>query len=422
MDGLQTGKHHAVLVPSKCSAEFDRKFEDAQRVMEEDEALLALLSEELTRAEAPNPVPARVDSPNKDLPKWRRGGPLLSENEALLHQLYSDDSIESAGANLHVRAGKDSDVLRADEKLLCLLAEIGGTRRLATLGPRWEEEIAQLRIDMPNFQAVIQYIENEFLLAKKGKIAPRLAPVLLNGPPGVGKTLFARRIAQVFGSGFLQISMETAQTATTLTGSETYWANSKPGQLFTTLVEGEFANPVVLVDEVDKAGGDHRYDPASALYGLLEQDSASVWHDLAQPGLLMDVRPVIWILTANDRQRVAAPLLSRMKIFDIPLLTTDQARAAAQRIFADVVEGFNFPFSPKLPLTMAAVIATVSPREMHRVAGELLCVAVKKEREFVVQADLNEMGLNPTDLAKWAMVSVQIDVEEVAAMQSGTRH
>mgnify|MGYP003694588409 CR=1 FL=1 len=60
-----------------------------------------------------------------------------------------------------------------------------------------------------------------------------------------------------------------------LTGASAQWHNARPGKVAQTLIEGEYANPVVVLDEVDKAGGDHRYDPMGALYALLERDTAS---------------------------------------------------------------------------------------------------------------------------------------------------
>ena len=59
-----------------------------------------------------------------------------------------------------------------------------------------------------------------------------------------------------------------------LSGASSQWNNAKPGKVATALIHGEYANPLMVLDEVDKAGGDARYDPMGPLYGLLERDTA----------------------------------------------------------------------------------------------------------------------------------------------------
>ena len=103
--------------------------------------------------------------------------------------------------------------------------------------------------------------------------------MLLLGEPGLGKTYFAKKLAHVLGTGFEFVSMSSLTAGWVLTGASAQWHNARPGKVAQTLIEGEYANPVVVLDEVDKAGGDAPYDPMGALYALLERDTATHFKD-----------------------------------------------------------------------------------------------------------------------------------------------
>ena len=86
-----------------------------------------------------------------------------------------------------------------------------------------------------------------------------------------------------------------------LSGASAQWKNAKPGKVFDALVNGDYANPVIVVDEIDKAGGDSQYDPLGSLYTLLEHDTACDFVDEFAE-VPIDASDVVWIATANDAQ------------------------------------------------------------------------------------------------------------------------
>ena len=138
-------------------------------------------------------------------------------------------------------------------------------------------------------------------------------PILLLGEPGIGKTHFARELANRLGTGHEFISMSSLTAGWVLSGASAQWNNAKPGKVAHTLVHGDYANPIVVLDEIDKAGGDSRYDPMGSLYGLLEHDTARAFKD-EFIDIDIDASHILWVTTANDERSIPEPILNRMNV------------------------------------------------------------------------------------------------------------
>ena len=120
--------------------------------------------------------------------------------------------------------------------------------------------------ELPNFADVLDDIRRQLALCEDSRDALEIAPLLLLGPPGVGKTHFARELSVLLGTGMGFLSMSSMTAGWVLSGASSQWKGARPGKVFETLVDGQYANPVMVVDEIDKAGGEHAYDPLGALY------------------------------------------------------------------------------------------------------------------------------------------------------------
>ena len=109
--------------------------------------------------------------------------------------------------------------------------------------------------------------------------------------------------AQVLGTGFEFVSMSSLTAGWILSGASSQWKNARTGKVFDTLVMGSYANPVMVVDEIDKASSDGAYDPLGALYGLLEHDTAREFVDEFAE-VPVDCSEIVWVATANDAARI----------------------------------------------------------------------------------------------------------------------
>jgi len=220
---------------------------------------------------------------------------------------------------------------------------------------------------LPNFAPVLDEIKRHLALSQDSQDFLELTPMLLLGPPGVGKTHFAKQIADLLGTGMNLVPMSSMTAGWLLSGSSSQWRGSRPGKVFEALVEGKYANPVIVVDEIDKASSDAQYDPLGALYSLLEHDTAQNFVDeFAEVSI--DASQVIWFTTANDETHIPSPILNRMNVFEIETPDLEAARKIASRMYKSILREHDWGqrFEPKPNSDVLDILALMPPREMRR--------------------------------------------------------
>ncbi|MBX3603955.1 MAG: AAA family ATPase [Piscinibacter sp.] len=247
--------------------------------------------------------------------------------------------------------------------------------------------------DLPNFTEVLDDVRRQLALCEDSRDALEITPLLLLGPPGVGKTHFARALSQLLGTGMGFISMSSMTAGWVLSGASSQWKGARPGKVFETLVDGQYANPVMVVDEIDKAGGEHAYDPLGALYSLLEHDTAHTFTDEFAE-VPIDASQLIWVATANDARSIPDPILNRMNVYEVQAPDPDAARRIAAKLYRGIRAehdwGSRFEAEPRADVLDR--LAEVAPREMRRAWMTAFGNAKLDRRDHILTCDLPEAG------------------------------
>ena len=243
-------------------------------------------------------------------------------------------------------------------------------------------------------------------LAVQQRAGKLRGPILcLVGPPGVGKTSLGKSIARATGREFVRMSLGGVRDEAEIRGHRRTYIGSMPGKVIQGMKKAKSANPLFLLDEIDKLGADWRGDPSSALLEVLDPEQNATFQDHYLE-VDFDLSDVMFITTANSL-RMPQPLMDRMEIIRIPGYTEDEKVEIAKRHLLPKQLEAHALKEGEWSITDAGLLDLVRyyTREsgVRNLERELAGLARKAVRE-IVSKKAKSVQVTPKNLEKYAGV------------------
>lgn len=228
----------------------------------------------------------------------------------------------------------------------------------------------------------IKYLEDTCDMARRGNGVLRFSPMLLLGPAGIGKTTLLRRFCELGHIPYILINAGGINDSMMLKGAHRSWTSSRPGMIVECIRQHKVANPIIIIDEIDKVGtSSHNGKFTDTLLQLLEPSSAEVWLDEFIQGRV-DLSAVNYVLTANDQSALSGPLLSRTRSINADRLAKRDMLSAIPRIISTIANeyGISDVLLPPMDVDIADAMARSCRdlRKLKQAVQAWLLVAIKQ--------------------------------------------
>ena len=254
-------------------------------------------------------------------------------------------------------------------KVLERILSAGPARRIVPLpDPEIFENLSER---FPNFNKVTSKIQSLAMIGKLGGERPvPIPPLLLVGPPGIGKSAYLKKLAQILGVGITFMDCSSQSSASSLTGLSFTFKSGTLGPVAKLLCFGNEANPLFILDEIEKSATGREHGAIlDVLHNLLERVTAK---EFADEGLgvefPIDTSWITWIATANILDGIPSSLLSRFLVYSIdPPSQEEMVRSVISSIYETLRESLPIKENlADLSLEVADSLKAFSPREVRK--------------------------------------------------------
>ncbi len=311
------------------------------------EKVLSLMESEMSVLQVEKRIRSRV---KRQMEKTQREYYLNEQMKAIQKELGDGEEGRDELAELEERIARTKLSKEARDKAIAEMKKLRQMSPMSAeatvvrnyldwmLGIPWGKK-SKIKKDLPAAQAVLD--DDHFGLDKvKDRIVEYLAvqqranrlagPILcLVGPPGVGKTSLGKSIAKATGREFVRMSLGGVRDEAEIRGHRRTYIGSMPGKIIQSMKKAKTANPLILLDEIDKMGQDFRGDPSAALLEVLDPEQNGTFNDHYLE-VDYDLSNVMFVTTANTLN-IPPALLDRMEVIRIAGYTEDEKTEIARR-------------------------------------------------------------------------------------------